>query len=320
VNEHVIDTIREIVIGELRDGATSNEQTAARLRDEALKIRDHAAAQAAELETRAADADANAERWDAAALVKRQMIAQATGATVLPTPGMVVQVGELGLAIGALRMMPRADASAEELASFRDLMQAIHAQALHQSELAKGVLRERQATISTGRIAPEDLPQPDPLTAALAAESGGCAAPLRDVGGLGLPEVGMPAAEDEGAGEAPEADEPESKPAPPERHVTAREGVRKILADRRRRKQGERPPVESGDARPVEVFASPVADEPRGPYPSQPAGRVDPLQARLDAAAEAMRDPSARQVVPSSHGADEPTEAFPAVQNGDHRG
>lgn len=190
MTDPMMQQITERVADEIRDSATSNDARAAELRGEATQHRARAAelrTEADGLEQRAKDAEANAATWEMAAQIKRQEAAAMLGRPELPTPGMIAPVGELGMAVGALRMVPRPDASPSELESYRDLMESVYTHALTQMNRACDVLRRAQATIETGQLPEEFLPVPDPLSASPAEESGAHQVPA----GFGPPQVAV---------------------------------------------------------------------------------------------------------------------------------
>ncbi|GAA4225941.1 hypothetical protein GCM10022254_09150 [Actinomadura meridiana] len=396
MDETIMTEVTDQIIAQLRDSATWDEKQAAelragadRMRGEAVQLRE----QAEEIDVRAGDCDAHAVLFEARGRGKRAHAAQLAGAPVLPTPGEVLPVGGLGMAISTLKMIPRKDPSPEELTSYRDLMRQVHETGLHQLQLAEALLREAQRTVITGQLAPEDMPQPDPLTASPGEESGAhkvppvlsapvvepdadaqceyCTAPLVRLAGAwthaatGQQECGPYGdltacpigvtyrGEDEDDAATQESVVP-AQPKP----ATALKGIKQVAHGLLRRKPAAEPeegdpipyqrllgqrvivrrtdgsrsrgvldiagrdrlvlhPCEEGPAEiavadvvgvlPVRARADrPVlVDVPRGEYPSEPVTGPVPV------------DPQARQVLPSSHGAKDATEAFPPViENG----
>ncbi|WP_242892629.1 hypothetical protein [Actinomadura litoris] len=133
-------------------------------------------------------------------------LAEFIGGISLPDPGDVsVADGGLGFGIGHLAHWgPPPNPSMEELRRWRafvdELVQALY----RQRNATDRALRAAQATQATGQIAPEDLPQPDPLTAPV--QEGTGAHPV-DVVGRGMPVTppdGTPVPEEGDPGGYPE--------------------------------------------------------------------------------------------------------------------
>lgn len=174
MNDDMINEVARQVLDQIRDSATRDETVAAKLHDEAKGYRQQAEA----YEARAASAEANALIHETSAQIKRQFTALLAGQPGLPTPGAVVPIGELGMGIGVHRLAPPAgvpleEMTAEQVTSVRDLMEAVYGLAFDRVAKANEWLRQHRSTLDTATLAPEDVPVPDPLTAAPAEDSGG---------------------------------------------------------------------------------------------------------------------------------------------------
>ncbi|MGH3588604.1 MAG: hypothetical protein ACRDQ0_20030 [Pseudonocardia sp.] len=173
MNDQIIAEVERQVLGQMRDSATWDEGQATILHEQAEQLRQDAE----KLQTSAADTDANATLAATRAQVKRQIAALLAGRAELPTPGMVVPVGALGMGIGAQKIgppegVPSEQLTPEQVTSIRDLWETVYALAFDRLTNANAWLRQHRSTLDTAALAPEDKPQPDPLTASPAEESG----------------------------------------------------------------------------------------------------------------------------------------------------
>ncbi|MUN41490.1 hypothetical protein [Actinomadura litoris] len=179
--------------------------------------------------------------------------------TWFPEPDEVEQSTGLGLRVGLIRWTPPEGATVPQLRQWRMFVDELYQETLRQRNFTDDALKAAQATQQTGRLAPEDLSQPDPLTAPVEQEETG-AHPVEIVG-RGLPVTppdGTPVPEErEGPAGYPEA--PAVAPGAP----VAGEEPRTQLPKRvkglalqeaceaeRRTEQGAHPDPAGGDAAP----------------------------------------------------------------------
>lgn len=123
--------------------------------------------------TRAAIAAHAAEVSARMATIYEQLAGVVSG-TWLPSPEEVTEPAEgLGVGVGIVRWAPPQGASPAQLHQWKAFADALNQVALRQKYRTDDLIRAAHATQVTGQLAPEDLPQPDPLTAAPAGEETG---------------------------------------------------------------------------------------------------------------------------------------------------
>jgi hypothetical protein len=94
------------------------------------------------------------------------------GAPVLLAPTDIRRVKDKpGLYIGNQLLGPQ-QVTVEQLTAYLETLRSVHTEAWAEGNLIKELLRGHQDTLATRELAPEDQPQPDPLTATPAEESG----------------------------------------------------------------------------------------------------------------------------------------------------
>jgi hypothetical protein len=151
---------RNHTIRELADKIAHLQQVAAERRTEAIWHRQ--AAQVKELWS---------EHCTEMAALYRQMFDRVSGLPELPAPGDIAAwPWGLGMQVGRSLYGPPPDATPEEIAAHRETMRALNDVSFEEIKRASDVLRESQ---SAGEVAAEEVPQPDPLTATPAEETGG---------------------------------------------------------------------------------------------------------------------------------------------------
>lgn len=236
--------------------------------------------------TRAAIAE-HAAHVNARMAVIYQEVAGILSGTWLPSPDDVSEPPEgngLGVRVGIVAWAPPGDATPAQLHRWREFCDELHQTGIRQKYRTDDLIPAAHATQVTGRLAPEDIPAPDALTASPAEETGMHKVPA----GFGPPRVAVVEGTS-GTGAARIAVEPpehDAKPARDPKPDTARRGIRRIA-----RGKAKTPDGGVGD-----VLAQ--LEESRA-YPDQPANGGVVEQERAD-------DPSALMVD------GEITQAFPA--------
>jgi hypothetical protein len=116
----------------------------------------------------------DADLCEQTARIYRGAVQRMPGTPLLPDAADVRRLdGRPGMDLGVVLLGPPADATTEQLRAYEQLMQALNVLSMDEIHRARGLRREGQATLSTQQLDPEDVPQPDPLTATPAEETGG---------------------------------------------------------------------------------------------------------------------------------------------------
>lgn len=118
-----------------------------------------------------------AELLDVAVHLKRQVAAALNGEASIPQPDQVHPVGELGMVAGLQMWALPEDATYEDMEQYAAFTEQLYSVALNQFNRVRDLMREHRSTLETGVLAPEWLPEPDPLTAAPAEVSGAWGVP-----------------------------------------------------------------------------------------------------------------------------------------------
>jgi hypothetical protein len=138
------------------------------LQDEVLRSADANGLEAKHIR----EAQQRAEVLEHAANLKRQVAAVLTGAATLLPTDQIHPVGDLGMTVGMQYLAPADTSSYEELERYEALTERLFEVALSQMNRARDLMKAYRATLETGQIPEEFLPQPDPLTASPSESSG----------------------------------------------------------------------------------------------------------------------------------------------------
>lgn len=115
--------------------------------------------------TRAAIAE-HAAQVNASMAVIYQEVAGILSGTWLPEAADVTEPGEgLGVRVGIIAWAPPQGATPAQLHRWREFCDELQQSAIRQKYLTDDAIPGAHATQATGQLAPEDMPQPDPLTA-----------------------------------------------------------------------------------------------------------------------------------------------------------
>ncbi|MFB4312888.1 hypothetical protein [Actinomadura sp. 21ATH] len=118
-------------------------------------------------------ADLWSEHCAAMAEIYRVEIDRVLGVPELPAPEAIASApGGPGLYVGRALIAPLAE-TPEQMRAYQVAMQRLNEVSLSEATRAANVLRGMQASLQTGELAPEDRPQPDPLTVPPSQMSGG---------------------------------------------------------------------------------------------------------------------------------------------------